>query len=443
MKRVAVVGAGIAGLRAAQCLARSGVVSEIVIFEKCSASGGLIQSVRKNGYVFEHGAHAVLTDREGFANTLRDLEENHIPVLEAPSSLSRYLIKNDRLVKVSPTSLFRNDILTLRGLVRALKEPFQRAQSHPRESLFNFSKRRFGEEVAQNLMLPLSYGIWAGGSRQLPIPLAFPKLYELENKFGSVFLGLIRQKKTKGKQKTLASFPEGFASLGNFILNDVQNQCEKQNIKFELRHGEVREIRSENKKISLNSADDFDALVLSSAPWQSSLHITGCESELRHLRNIKRHHIRIVYLGGSAAQFAQGFGALAMEHTAGPALGVIFAHSLFPEHCPKGKFLFRFMLGGERDENVLEAPKDVHVSYAKECLVKWGLASADAQIEETYVHDVRDAIPIMQSDYEECLEAFEKIENKHPGLVFAGYFKGLVSVSDALMSAEVAVKRVT
>ena len=58
MKKVIVIGAGISGLAAAYWLMRKGF--DVEIFEKENRVGGVIQTFRENGYLFEKGPNSFL-----------------------------------------------------------------------------------------------------------------------------------------------------------------------------------------------------------------------------------------------------------------------------------------------------------------------------------------------------------------------------------------------
>jgi oxygen-dependent protoporphyrinogen oxidase len=61
------------------------------------------------------------------------------------------------------------------------------------ESVHSFLSRRFSPEVARTLGDALVLGIFAGRSEQLSVKSCFPKLYELEKKYGSVSIGMLKE----------------------------------------------------------------------------------------------------------------------------------------------------------------------------------------------------------------------------------------------------------
>src|SRR6202035_4787726 len=66
MKRVAIVGGGVAGLAAAYelaRLARDGAAVQVVLFESSTRLGGIVETVREGGFVIECGPDAWVTEK--------------------------------------------------------------------------------------------------------------------------------------------------------------------------------------------------------------------------------------------------------------------------------------------------------------------------------------------------------------------------------------------
>src|SRR5262249_58429990 len=77
---------------------------------------------------------------------------------------------------MSPGALFSTKLLSARGKLRLLGEPFVRRRSGGSESVRSFFARRLGPEVAERFVEPFVAGIYAGDAARLSIAECFPRL---------------------------------------------------------------------------------------------------------------------------------------------------------------------------------------------------------------------------------------------------------------------------
>ena len=76
MKRVAIVGGGVAGLTAAYelaRLARSGADIHVVLFEASTRLGGIVETVREGGFVIEGGPDGWVTEKPWALELVKEL----------------------------------------------------------------------------------------------------------------------------------------------------------------------------------------------------------------------------------------------------------------------------------------------------------------------------------------------------------------------------------
>ena len=136
-----------------------------------------MRTERREGFLLELGPNTVRPTPELWALVgelgLRD------EALLADPRLPRYVEWNGRLhaLPMSPGGLVSTKLLSARGKLRLLAEPFARGgQPDPDESVHAFFARRLGEEVADRFIEPFVGGIFAGSSRSLSVAAAFPSL---------------------------------------------------------------------------------------------------------------------------------------------------------------------------------------------------------------------------------------------------------------------------
>ncbi|HVE66121.1 MAG TPA: FAD-dependent oxidoreductase, partial [Thermoanaerobaculia bacterium] len=138
----AVVGAGLSGLVRARSLVARG--EDVLVLEESGRAGGVVRSERHGGYLLELGPNTVRPTPEIWAL----VEELGLAgeVLLADPRLPRYVDFGGRLnaLPMSPVALFATKLLSARGKLRALREPFVRRGDPSKESVHEFFARRFG-----------------------------------------------------------------------------------------------------------------------------------------------------------------------------------------------------------------------------------------------------------------------------------------------------------
>ncbi len=187
MKRVAILGAGITGLSVAWYLKKKyRNALEIAIYEKSGRAGGWIESFTKEGFRFEGGPRGFRPKGQGEA-TLELISELGLTKELVPSNRKaqvRYIAHKGKLRVFSPFYLLQQGVV--RSLWCDLKTP---ASSLEDESIAQFAQRRFKRGIAEGVIDPLVHGIFAGDPKQLSIRSCFPKIWQAEQRYGSVLKG--------------------------------------------------------------------------------------------------------------------------------------------------------------------------------------------------------------------------------------------------------------
>ena len=455
--RIAIIGGGITGLRAAHCLARDARIHgkiELSLFDSNAECGGVLQTFKSQGFQLELAAQGVLSSRLGFARAVADLKLEQQLLWPAKKQMSRFLITANGLVRLGPFPVLflRKGLLTAKGLFRVLGEFFLRPQNAPNldETLFEFGSRHFGTEVAESFLVPAATGIWAGGAKRLLLRYTFPVLAKLEAAHGSLLKALLfgflaklfTPKSSRNSPTALVSFPQGMHHLPHSLLTATRTLLKNKQIPWhEHWSTPVAQFAFANSHFEING-QEFDAVVFTAPPWhcpgllKASEH---AEAAYARLTQIPTHSLVCVGLGGTGISNPQkGFGALAGSFSK-DLLGVLFLHALYPSHVPTGNFLYRVMLGGDRDPNFADKSDAEIFEITRARLADLGLLPAAASVTFTHITRWKNTIPLAVAGHDEVLAARWKLEALCPGLYLAGNYLEGVSVADCLQSAEQAV----
>jgi oxygen-dependent protoporphyrinogen oxidase len=184
--RIAVVGAGVAGLTAARELTDAG--HEVVVLEGANEVGGKLRRRTVGGVVVDVGAEAMLNRRPEGVELARALGLEIVHPTEAGSRVWTHgaLRPLPRSLMGAPLDLDQladSGVLTPEGLARARQERVQPVEGDV--TVGDLVADRFGDEVTDRLVEPLLGGVYAGRAREISARAATPQLVALAER-GSI-----------------------------------------------------------------------------------------------------------------------------------------------------------------------------------------------------------------------------------------------------------------
>jgi oxygen-dependent protoporphyrinogen oxidase len=444
MKPVAIIGGGITGLTAAFYLKQNHVPA--VLFEAADRVGGVIQTVRRNGYLAEFGPNSILETSPVIAELVHGLGLEGRRVYSDSAAEKRYVVRDKKPVAVpsSAAGFLRTPLFSLRAKLRLLAEPFiPSGAADEEESIAQFVERRLGQEFLDYAIDPLVAGIYAGNPRRLSVPQAFPKLHALEQRYHSLILGQIlgaRERKRRGetsKQDAKKfSFDHGLQVLIDGLHAHLGDAIETS------AHIDVLRREEEGWVVDLEKGWDGRQVecsaVLLALPSHkiAALKIENTPAlEMTPLSQVYYPPVASVVLGFHREDVAHpldGFGMLIPEKERLNILGALFSSTLFPNRAPAGEVLITCYLGGARAP---ELP-----AGTPESLVKLAVRDLTAILgirgEPTFQHVAvyRKAIPQYNVGYGKIRAIMSDMEFKAPGLFVAGHARDGISLGDSMVS---------
>ena len=196
---IAIIGAGISGLSAAHFLTQHGL--RIAIWERENRAGGVIGTVKRNGFLAERGPNSVLDTSPALRRLIDEVGLSESVVNPGDAAKNRYIVRGGQLqaLPTSPLSFLNNRLFSARAKIRLLAEPFIKPSPEDAdESLAQFTRRRLGEEFLDYAVDPFVAGVFAGRADMLSVRSAFPKLHRLEQEYGSLLRGAVHKRHPPG-----------------------------------------------------------------------------------------------------------------------------------------------------------------------------------------------------------------------------------------------------
>ena len=162
---VAIVGGGISGLSALHFLRELKPSMSVKLFEADTRLGGTIGTDNIDGYSLDWGPNGFL-DREPLTLKMCDELGMTDQLERANKNVSkRFILRQGSLreVPMSPPKFLTSDILSLKGRLRVMMEPFAKGPGNGiDESIYDFVQRRIGTEAADYLVQPMVSGVYGG-----------------------------------------------------------------------------------------------------------------------------------------------------------------------------------------------------------------------------------------------------------------------------------------
>lgn len=461
MNSVAIIGAGITGLTAGFYLQRKGI--PVTVYEAGSRAGGVIQSIRKDGYLVETGPNTILETSPKISQLIRDAGLEARKLNPDPNAEARYVVRYKRPIAMpeSPLGFFTTKLFSAKAKLAVLREPFVPPRRDGKEeSIAEFVIRRLGNEFLDQAIDALVAGIYAGDPRKLSVTHAFPKLAQLEAKYGSLIKGQILGARARKRSGEVAkdrapkfSFDEGLQVLTDTLrerLGDSVHLNTSVTRLIQTPDGWSLDIRENGHEtrvehsavIYAGTAFKLAELKIETYPEMDGARAVPARSAsssnelpLNRFSEIRYPPVASLVLGfrrEDVTHPCQGFGMLIPKVEGFKLLGTIFSSSLFQNRAPAGHLTLTCYIGGERYPELASSPHDKLVALACEDLrVLLGLKGKPTFEHSTFYPR---AIPQYNVGYGTYRELMTNLETQAPGFFLAGHYRDGVSLSDSIVS---------
>ena len=426
-----IIGGGISGLSTANFLSKK--TSDFLILEASDIVGGTINSSKLDGYILENGPNTVLDNNKAIQELLSDLsitEELIYPNLKKISN--RYILINDRLEKI-PLTIFEfllTPILSIYSKIKIFSEILVPRHINDTD-VESFIKRRFGKEFHDNLIVPFLTGIYADTTSKMSTKNTLKKMWELEQKHGSIIIGLIKEKNKNSKAK-IFTIDGGLSKITELLSKKFINQ-----LMLNTKVSSIVKL-NESYKITLNEGEDiFCNKIISTIPSYSLKDIVFDDKLKNVLSKVNYNPIDVFHFGFDRDALdikIDGFGLLTKPQDKKSFLGVLFSSNIFEHVSNNKKFLITVLAGGDRQKDLCKkSPKFLERQILNEILPLLRLKS-----EPEFKNHFRwsKGIPSYSMSVTKLQKDLKIFEESNKGFYIIGNFHLGVSVSDCVKNSK-------
>lgn len=440
-KDIVVIGAGLTGLTTSFYLQKTN--ADFLTLEKSNKVGGVIQTENENGYIFETGPNTGVVGQYEVAELFENL--GSACELETPGKLvsKRYILKSGKweAMPMGLGSAISTPLFTFADKLRVLGEPFRSPGKNPDEDLASMVKRRLGKSFLDYAIDPFIAGVYSGDPAALITRYALPKLYRLEQDYGSFIGGSIKKsfkKKTPEELKVtrkVFSVKGGLSKLTDAIYKSVGADkffLGAQNIKSEYVGGkfEINFTNSNNDNITIKA----NKLITTTGAFSLNSILSFVDNDsISKITRLKYADVVEVILGFKNwnGMKPDGFGGLVPSVEKRDLLGVLFMSSLFANRTPENGTLFTIFLGGMRKPEMYNKSEDEIKSIVeKEFMSLMKPSAFEPELFKINYH--KNAIPQYGIDSGERFDMVDKLENQYKGLIIGGNLKGGIGMADRI-----------
>jgi len=441
---IIILGAGLTGLTLAYYLKKAG--KKVLILEKELKTGGVINTISEDGFIYETGPNTGVLSTTELVTLFDDLKHRCSLETANPRSKKRYILKGGKwqplpsgLISAVGTPLF-----TLKDKFRILAEPFRKQGNDPDETIAQLVIRRMGKSFLDYAVDPFISGIYAGDPNTLVTRFALPKLYALEQNYGSFIRGAVkkgREPKTEGEKRVTK---EVFSSKGGFhnLISALTVEVGNDSILTGIRETRVETVNSGFSVSFIKPSGDY-------AEYSTPRIVTtfGGTSLQELLPFISGNSLKPVtalrYAG--VVQVAAGyknwsgvpldaFGGLVPAKENRNVLGILFPSAIFKGRAPENGALLSVFLGGiKKPEIIKKSDSEIREIVLKEI---GDTLDEKNQPEMLRIFRYKQAIPQYEKSTGERIECIQSLEKKYPGLILAGNIRDGIGMADRVKQAK-------
>ena len=392
MKKIVIIGGGIAGLATAFRIQREikeGANLECILLEGSNHFGGKISTEKLDGFIIERGPDSFISQKPAAIQLCKQLGLEDRLTGTNPGAPSTFVYTGGKLVTMPdglslmiPTKFLPFALTPLFSLPGKIRMAFDllipKKQDNGDESLASFVRRRMGEEALNKMAEPMLAGIYASDPEKMSIASTFPMFVETEKKYRSLILGMLARKKAMlmSTSKRPASSYSLFMTLKDGLGEMVDAVIKKSpDIQFKSGTKVVGIERNKEKwhlKLDDGSENQVDAVIVATPGTVTAklLQQTAPDSAelLNSIHYVSTATVTLGYKKEGFSHSLDGFGFVVPKAEGRSILACTWTSSKFPHRAPKGHVMLRCYVGGALQEEIAEKDAETLEALVKKDL---------------------------------------------------------------------------
>lgn len=433
---VAIIGGGVSGLATAYHLRNQG--RTVRVLERQVRTGGSAVSERMGGFLMEHGPSSLnvtmdealnMSSRLGLDADVRHLSE---------AVQNRYLVKDGNLrpISIHPLGFMLSNYLSPRARLRMMAEMvISHRSGGPEETVAEYFTRRFGKEFTNHVIDPLVGGLYAGLASELSVDAVFPKLAEMERKYGSLVIAVLSRWLKGGKVpvRRLFSWKDGVGTLPSALAKSLRHEIQT-GVVVKRIHQTTDGFRIETHASGTLNAR---AVVIATQSHVAANLLEPLDTRATEAAcEIEAPPLSVVFLGYRREQIAHpldGLGYLTPPQQGRKLSGALFGSTMFKDRAPEGHVALSAYIGGARAPELAGLSQPDLIEFAREEFGDLLGAKGDPVIAR--VRQWSRGLPQLTTSHKTRVDTLKGISERVPGLFLSGNYLIGPAVANCLRQA--------
>jgi len=390
VKKVIIIGAGVAGLGAAMKVRRAAEAGEdvdFVLYERDDRVGGKIAGELVDDeyghWVVDGGPDSFLTAKPAIHRIAKmcGVDGDTMPTDES-KKLTRILKDGklypmpDGVMQFAPTKFVpfaTTGLFSWPGKLRAGMDLFIPKKVVPEgelndETLEHFIVRRMGREILDRLAEPLVGGVHGSNPGEMSLAATFPNLLEMEQKYGCMIKGFLAQRKMveemrkkyppdpKNPKTFFTAFTGGMHELTEAMADYAGR--DKIHLGVEVTSLSKADDGTWTVTLSDGTTEMGDGVISCVESWAAEPLIRPIDAQIADdLAAIPWGSSATISYAWDGAELdidTNAFGVLCPAKERSALLAVTYSSSKWPGRAPKGKVLLRAFVGGPQNQTIMK-----------------------------------------------------------------------------------------
>jgi oxygen-dependent protoporphyrinogen oxidase len=465
MKRIVVIGGGIAGLAAAHRIVelnseRSSAI-EVLLFEGSPRLGGAIATEQVGDFVIEGGPDSFITEKPAALRLCERLGLAPRLVSTQAAFQKIHVVRRGKLEALpegffllAPTRLWpflQTPLFSWGGKLRMAAELLLPRGQADDESLGAFVRRRFGDEALERIAQPLIGGIYASDPDQLSLAATMPRFRDMERQHRSVIRAMWSEQRRRARQRESGSGARWslFVTLAGGMQEMVDTIAQRLPEGATRLNAPVIELRAADKHqftIVLGDAAIIpaDGVIVATPAFQTAKLVNSlandAANELRQISYASTATVSLAYRSENFPKQPDSFGFVAPAIEQRKIMACTFSSLKYPGRAPQNHILLRAFVGGALQPELFEVDDATMENNVKTELS--GLLGVTAAPLFSRIRRYPFSMPQYHVGHSARIQRIEASLSSFPTLGLAGSAYHGVGIADCVRTGEAAAEKV-